>query len=176
MHWPHRSVCPEKCTRGKRQPKTLVHFSSPAGAYCIPLCLEKFWCISECDGRITCVKLSGKKNFVENCIHFVKSWFTDVGGEQLLRACRDVNAQLKKFAQTIWKENRFIWQIVYDKVLERHSSVLQRKYRLKRSTRKLCSTFICTGHNYRKTSNRSPRLLFEHFTFAPGLYWRPGFY
>jgi len=29
---------------------------------------------------------------------------------------------------------------------------------------------------YRKTSNRSPRLLLEHFTSAPGLYWRPGFY
>jgi len=29
---------------------------------------------------------------------------------------------------------------------------------------------------YRKTSNRSPRLLLEHFTFTPGLYWRPGFY
>jgi len=29
-------------------------------------------------------------------------------------------------------------------------------------------------YEYRKTSNRSPRLLLEHFT--SGLYWRPGFY
>jgi len=36
------------------------------------------------------------------------------------------------------------------------------------------STLQVSG--YRKTSNRSPRLLLEHFTFAPGLYWRPGFY
>jgi len=43
-----------------------------------------------------------------------------------------------------------------------------------------CVAFCNANHlifitEYHKTSNRSPRLLLEHVTYALGLCWRPGF-